>query len=475
MLPPPTSIAVLYFDNLSTDTADAYLADGLTEEITSRLGDVGRLQVTSRYAMRRYRAGAVPDLATAGRELGVRYLVEGSVRRADDRIRVSTRLIDARSGFRVWGNDYDRATRDMLALQEDIAREVAIQIAGRLLPAERTALAARRTRNPEAYDHFLRGNYLLARRTPQSVEGAIAEYQTAIRLDPEFAAAFGRDAYCLALQLEWGWPHPGVSADTLLERGFAAAARALELDSRATDAWMARGYLLAQRNPRTLEGVGDAFARAIALEPENAEAWHQHGWILAIQGDTNGAIIAHRRALAIEPERVFTRIQLAWVYMVDARSRDAAPMLDSAVATDPSFAVGYTLRAILRLRLGDTAGAVDDAHAAMRLSGNDRVWGETPTALIEAGTGDTIAARGRADRLAMTELAAGAVPIEDAWLTAVALVAAGERERAIDILERVQPRGAHLAFDMSVPELAPLRTNSRYQQLLTEARWPGPR
>ncbi len=136
-----TSLAVLYFDNLSTDTADAYLADGLTEEITSRLGDVGRLRVTSRYAVRRFRAGVVPDVTTAGQALGVRYLVEGSVRRAGDRVRVSTRLIDAHTGFRVWGADYDRATRDLLALQEDIAREVAIQIAGRLLRTERAALA----------------------------------------------------------------------------------------------------------------------------------------------------------------------------------------------------------------------------------------------------------------------------------------------------------------------------------------------
>lgn len=450
------------------------MADGLTEEITSRLGDVGRLRVTSRYATRRFRAGAVPDVTTAGRELGVRYLVEGSVRRAGDRVRVSTRLIDARTGFRIWGDDYDRATRDLLALQEDIAREVAIQIAGRLLPAERTALAAQRTRNPDAYDHFLRGNYFLARRTPRALESAIAEYQTATHLDSQFAAAFARDAYCHALQLEWGWPHPGVPAETLLARGFTAATRALVLDSNATDAWMARGYLLAQRNPRTLEGVSDAFARAITLEPENAEAWHQHGWILALQGDTGGAIAAHRRALAIEPERVFTRVELAWVYMVDNRSTEAAALLDSALVYDPSFAVGYTMRSIVRLRLGDTPGAVDDARAALRLARDDRAWGEAPMALIEASTGDSLAARTRANLLADTALAAGRVPIEDGWLTAVALVAAAEPGRAIDILERVYPRGAHLAFDVSMPELASLRADPRFRQIVAEARWPGP-
>lgn len=472
---PATSLAVLYFDNLSTDSADAYLADGLTEEITSRLGDVSRLRVTSRFAMRRFRAGAVPDLVTAGRELGVRYLVEGSVRHAGDRVRVSTRLIDARSGFRVWGDDYDRGTRDVLALQEDIAREVAIQIAGRLLPAERTALASRRTRNPEAYDHFLRGNYFLARRTPGAIESAITEYRTAIRLDSRFPDALGRIAYCYALQLDWDWPHPGVPAESLLAGGFTAAARALELDSTATDAWMARGLLLAQRNPRTLEGVNDAFARAIALEPDNAEAWHQHGWYLAIQGDTNGAIAAHRRALTIEPDRAFTRIELAWIYAVNGQSAAAASLLDSAVTYDPSSPFGDAMRAIIRLRLKDTTGAVIDARAALRLAVDDRAWGEAPMAFVEASLGDTVAARARAELLATAALATDQVGVEDGWLTALALMATGQNGRAIDVLERVRPRAAHLAFDMSIPELAPLRVDPRFRQILAEARWPGPR
>src|SRR3989475_8825587 len=190
----PNSVAVLYFDHLSADAGDAFLAEGLTEEITSRLGGVQRLQIKrpSRDAARRLR-DTVPDyLVAVGRVLRVRYLVEGSVRRAGARVRVSVRLVKAANGFRIWGEDYDRATSDMLALQEAIAREVATGIAGRLVPAERAALAARPTRNPDAFERFLRGNYYLTQRTPSSMARAIEEYQAAVKLDPEFTSALAR-------------------------------------------------------------------------------------------------------------------------------------------------------------------------------------------------------------------------------------------------------------------------------------------
>jgi TolB-like protein/Tfp pilus assembly protein PilF len=472
--PAPTSLAVLYFDNLSTDTADAYLADGLTEEITSRLGDVGRLRVTSRYAVRRFRATVVPDVTTAGRELGVRYLVEGSVRRAGDRVRVSTRLIDAHSGFRVWGDDYDRSTRDLLSLQEDIARDVALQIAGRLLPAERTALALRRTRNPAAYDHFLRGNYFLARRTQPTMARAIDEYEAAARLDPNFTAARARAAYGYALYVDWGWPSPALPAESLLARGFAAADHALAVDSSAADAWIARGYLLAQRDPRTLAGVREAFERAIALEPENAEAWHQYGWFLELERDPARAVESFRRALAIDPERAVTWYHLAWVSMTTGRTGDAEDQLDSALAFDPSSDVAYAMRAIVHLRKGDVARSRDDAQAAVRVAGQDRFWGEAPLAMVEARVGDSVAARARANALAATLLATDQpVGIEAGWLVGSALVAVGERARAIEFIEQVRPRGAHLWLDFGIAELDPIRSEPQFQAILAESRWPG--
>ena len=472
--PAATSVAVLSFDNLSPDTADAYLVDGLTEEVTSRLGDVGRLQVKSRNAARRITATPFPDIAAVGRALSVRYLVEGSVRRGGDRVRVSTRLIDARTGFRVWGNDYDRATRDLLSLQEDIAREVAIQIAGRLLPAEQAALAARGAPQPEAYDHFLRGNYFLARRAPGPMARAIAEYEMAARLDPGFTAALARAAYAYSIYVDWGWPYPGLPPESLLARGFAAANRVLASDSGAADAWMARGYLLAQQNPRTLTGVREAFERAIALAPENAEAWHQYGWILELETDTAGATKAFQRALAIEPGRAITLIHVAWVLMLRGRNTAAEEVLDSALASDPSSPVSFAMRTLARLRLDDLQGAQGDAQAALRAAGAERFWGEAPLALVQARLGDTVAARARAEALSAALLAADPVSTEAGWLVGAALAAVGSSDRAIDLIAHIRPRGAHLWFDLGVAELNPLRRDARFQRILAEARWPGP-
>ena len=207
----PNSVAVLYFDNLSADTTDAYLADGLTEEVAARIGDIRRLMVkqASREGVRRLREASPDYRIPMGRAMAVRYLVEGSVRRAGPRVRVVARLVNAANGFRSWGQTYDRATTDLLSLQEDIATEVATAIAGQLAPAERSVLAERPTVNPEAHEHFLRGNYYLAKRSASSLARAVEEYEAASRLDPRFTRALARVAYAYALNVRYGWSLPG--------------------------------------------------------------------------------------------------------------------------------------------------------------------------------------------------------------------------------------------------------------------------
>jgi len=188
--PAPSSIAVLYLDNLSRDSANVYLADGITEEIISRLGQVQRLTVKSRYAVRRYRGLAVPDLGAMGRSLSVLNLVTGSLEHSGSRVRVRVELVRAASGQHVWGDTFDRPDSDVLAIEDEIAQAVAREIVGRLAPNERAALTTRPTQNPAAYDHYLKGNLYLTRRTSET-DGhrAMVEYQAALQLDPRFAAA----------------------------------------------------------------------------------------------------------------------------------------------------------------------------------------------------------------------------------------------------------------------------------------------
>src|SRR5207253_1338888 len=262
--PAPNSVAVLYFDNLSRDTADAYLAEGLTDEIIARLGQIERLNVKSRTAVSRHR-GAGTDPMVLSRSLGVAYVVNGTVRRGKDRLRVTVELLQAASGDRLWGQQYDRAQADFLAIQEDIAVSVASAIAGRLLPAERSSLAGRPTRRPAAYDHFVKGNYYLGQRTPRAVARAIEEYQAAgeavkraIALDPRNAEAHHQYAFVLL----------GLGEDSAAAEDFR---RALDLDPERPITLHHLGVLriIQRRYDEALRWLDSA----LSVEPAFADAY----------------------------------------------------------------------------------------------------------------------------------------------------------------------------------------------------------
>jgi adenylate cyclase len=469
----PLSVAVLYFESLSRDTSDTYLADGLTEEITSRLGDVQRLEVKSRNAVRPFRGEAAADLAAVGRRLRVRYLVEGSVRRGGARIRVSARLIRADNGFRVWGAEYDRSTADLLALQEEIAAEVATTIAGQLLPQERARLAARPTHNAEAYDHFLRGNYYLAFRSPGSAVRAAEEYDAAIRLDPAFSAALARGSLTYSLVLDWGWPFPGFSRDSLVARSGATAAQAVRLDSTSADAWTAEAYALSHEHAVTYQGVIEAMERAVALDPRNAEAWHQYGWFLYVLGRTADAVAALQRALALEPARAISCEHIARALRDDRRYDEARRWIDSAIVLDPAQSYYYLVRTTILLQLGDTTGARRDAEASARLGGDYPFWGAVARALVALAAGDS----GAAANVEATTLAAtrdpGHLSLVESFLIASVLARAGRTDTALGYLEYAQPRSAILWGSLRGAGYDPLRAQPRFQRLLEELRPSG--
>jgi len=466
----PDTVAVLYFDNLSRDTSDAYVADGLTEELITRLGQIERLQVKSRTATQRYRGRPIDDPAALGRALGAAHLVSGSVQRGGGRLRVTVELTRAATGVRVWGESYDRSSDDLMAVEVDIAQAIAAGVGGRLAPAERRSLAARPTLNPAAYDYFLRGNYFLARRSPREVRLAIEQYEQAVRVDSGFTGALARIGYGYGLFLDWGWEFPGLTRDSVLARAFAVADRALALDSSAADAWMTRGYLLSFRFPRTYEGVNAAFDRAIALDPRNAEAHHQYGYLLMTAGEDARGRAELERALALEPERPISLVVLAnaqWLAHHDAASRR---LLDSALAVDPGAAYAYASRSMSWLAT-DVMDARADAEAAVHLCSTDcPIQAEAALAAAEFRAGDTAAARARLEPLFRSPAARG---MQDGYKTAVAFAVTGDRDRALAVLERIVPRGAVLWWFMRDPWFDAIRPDPRFQRLVEESRPPG--
>ncbi len=466
--PAPNSVAVLYFDNLSRDSADAYLADGLTEQVIQRLGQVGRLTVKSKYAVRRYR-GTDVDPRAVGRSLQVSFIGGGSVRRVGNRLRVNVELTRASTGDRVWGESYDRADDDVLAIEEEIASAVATAIAGQLLPAERARIGTRPTGNSAAYDHLVRGNYLIARRNPEATRRGIAEYEAAVRADPGLTAAGAAAAYAYGIYANWEWPWPGLTRDSIIARGRRVAVAALRADS--TDPIGRLSLCLLDLNERRDVAEALRCMRRTAGESSarSADVPSLLGWALMSAGQNGAAAEQFQRALALDPARGITLEVWARMLTRTRRYVEARRLLDSAVAVDPEFQNAWPARSRLRLLEGDVAGALADAQDAARLTPSVPV----PVVIMVLARSDTArAAAMLRDMLATTDSAFQRTSTYGPAFAAAQL-SLGRRDEAIATLERITFRDYELYGQLQYPEFDPLRDDPRFQRIFEQARPAG--
>jgi TolB-like protein len=464
------SVAVLYF--AARDSADAYLADGLTEDLTTLLarspGVMVKPSSTVRVAQRRQPNAPARSL---GRTLNVRYVVQGTLRRAADHVRLNVQVVEAAADVSVWGETYDRTAQQLLDLPGELAEEVARRVSGPGAPATGPAPGIRRavwrTENAAALDHFRKGNFLLATRSREAE--AFDEYQAASRLDPAFAAAVARSAYALALlrtrMIETvGNPR---AADSLVRRGLALADDALRIDPGCSDGWMALGYLRAFADLHSLAGAEEAFQRAVTLDAANAEAWHQYGQILHWLGDDSAAVRAVSRALTLEPARAISLNDLAFYLQRDA---DRALVLsDSSIALNPEFLFAYFTRGSLYLRLHRPADALRDAEAVeARLPGLPLAAALRTSAY--AMLGDTARARDAA-RAFLPPRADGSLG------GAIAMLALGDTAWALEHIEHIPApnRDASLWEFLRLPQLDALRSNPRFQRVYLDSRPPAAR
>jgi len=487
--PAANSVAVLYFDSRGTDSADAFLADGLTEEIITRLQQVRRLAVASRYASQRVR-GQHETPATLGRLLHARFLVGGSVQRAAGRLVVRVELLRADREQGVWAERYDRTGDDLLTVVDEIARAVATAVTGELLPGERTSLARRPTRNNEAYRLYLNASVLIRRRTEADTRFALASLAEAVRLDPDFAAAWGRIGFARAQQASFGFER-GAPRDSLYDLSVHAASRALQLDSAAADAWIAVGYVAIRRGD--FAGARSALDRALQLDSLNAEG-------LAWQGVLYGPLIGlneprlattwFRRAAALDPTDRNVWRNLSVVAAGALQPRAAEALADTAL-TFGRWSPALVQRASVRFSLGDGAGALTDITEAERL---DSMPQPRPRALFTLLLGDSAPAlgvlvtlRAKADSgQVILDTPAGLATQFVSGELARFSIALGRRNDALAALERLRatpdPQEARCSPTATCsvslrtwrllhdPIFAPLRTDPRYQRLLEETR-----
>ena len=464
----PRTLAILPPDAADGDSLYRYLADGMAGELTSRLAKLRRLRVKGPRAASGIDPSASPQ--AVGEALGVDYLIESSVARAESMTVVSLRLIDAREGFQLWADEYAMSSGELLSLQDSLARDVAGAVAGELGADERMALRARVTSSPAAYDHYLRGNYLLGKRSPAAVGEAIEEFSTAATLDGRFAEALAQGAYARVLMVDWGWELPGRTRTELVDEAGSLVERAAALDPGSAAVWLAQAYLHVAADPLRFEGAVRDFERSLAIDSLNPEAHHQYGQTLMALGRYPEAVAAYERALELDPVRPMTLVPLAAIAMQQNDTAAALRWGDSAVGVTRLVPAPYALavRGHIALRTGDPARALDDARRALDLDDSYPAPALSVVAIALAQLGRAAEAHSALAQLLASIDVDHPTPTDVRFVSS-ALFHMGKAGEALDLIERAAPRGAQLWFYLQSTDFEPYQSSPRFQAVEAEA------
>ncbi len=311
------SLAVLYFENLAKDPENEYFCSGITEDILTDLSKIRGLRVASRNAVARYRGQSI-EPARVAQELGVAAVLEGSVRRAGDRVRITVQLVNAADGFQLWAERYDRTLEDVFAVQEEIAASIAKALAVALTPSEAEKIAQAKPDDVRAYDLYLKGRERYGHYTAASLAEALALFEQAIALDPNYARAWAGVADCYGQMVQWGGT---LDREELVRRGLDAARKAIELDPRLPDGYKAEGLALRFGGDRDAARI--SLQRAVEADPRYNPAIINLGVDGYTTSDIAGAERYFRRALEIDPEEPFATTWVIVIALVTGRVEEA--------------------------------------------------------------------------------------------------------------------------------------------------------
>jgi len=359
LLPDKPSIAVLPFVNLSGDAEQDYFADGMVEDIITALSHIRWLFVIARNSSFTYKGRAV-DVKQAGRELGVRYVLEGSVRKAANRVRITGQLIDAETGGHLWAERYEGALDDIFELQDRITGNVVGAIAQELERAEIERSRRKPTESLDAYDYFLRGMARFHALTEPNIDQALERFRKAFALDPDYASAYGMAAWCLFWRRINGWTkdYDGETAE-----GVRLARRAVDLGRNDAVALTRGGHALAHFTRDFDTGI-DLLDRALALNPNLASAWFLGGYLRNWRGEPDEAVRRFEHAMRLSPlDTEMFRMQtgIAFAHLIAKRFDAACSWAEKAFRDVPSFMLAATAIASSCA----LSGRMDEARRAM--------------------------------------------------------------------------------------------------------------
>ena len=458
--PPPSagSIAVLPFANLSGDEDNEYFSDGITEDIITGLSRLKELRVISRTSVMRYK-GADTSVSQIARELGVATVLEGSVRRAGGRVRISAKLIDAAQDRHIWVETYDHGLEDIFAIQSDVSNRIARALAGELSAEERQDLDRRPTDDVEAYDLYLKGRYLWSRRTPEGIEKSINYYERALERDADFALAEAGLADSFVTLGIYGARAPS----RLMPLAEESAGRALTVDPRLAEALTSLAAVRSLYHWDWAAAEKD-YRRAIDLRPQYPVAHHWYGAnLLTPLGRFDEALAATRRALELDPLAAAVASSVGMIHLYAGNASLALDELAEVVDVYDHFGMAFYFQGLALEEAGRLDEAVSVLQKADVLTGSSS---EMVAALAHARAraGDEDGAR---KILGALEERFSRVYGSPALLAQIHL-GLGDRERALDLLEdAADERSVDMIWLGVRPVYRPLRDEPRFQALLT--------
>jgi TolB-like protein/Tfp pilus assembly protein PilF len=451
------SIAVLPFDNLSRDPDNAYFCEGVQDEILMRLAKVADLKVISRTSTQQFKSK--PDnLPQIAKQLGVAHILEGSVQRASDQVRVNVQLINALTDAHLWADTYDRKLIDIFSVESEIAKTIADTLQAKLTGSEKQMMAAQPTTDTAAYELYHKGRSLWEKRSGDNIPKAIAFYEQAIARDPNYALAYAglASAYIIVPF------YAGADRLDSYSKAKDAALKALRLDSNLAEAHVALGKVLFL-SEIDLAGAMREYKRAIDLKPNDATAHHWFGNdTLAALGRFEEAIAEGKRAVELDPLSIVINTDLGATFYYAHRYDESVTQLRKTLEIDPtSFYAHYNLGIVLQLK-GDLSGAIAEYEKAKQLGDNTYV--STLCAAAKAHAGDQDAARrmlSDLDKMSQQREVVG-------YLRTLLYLSLNNKNEALRWLEQgFQERdGSNISWIKVDPLLDPLHGDPRFEALV---------
>jgi len=459
--PPIKSLAVLPLSNLSGDPSQDYLADGMTEALIGRLAGIHDLRVTSRTSSMRFKDTklSVPEIA---RSLGVDAIVEGSVIREGNRIRVHAQLIRAATDEHFWSEAYNRELRDVLGLQNDVAQSIARKVEITLTGEEHARLSSAHVVDPEAYEAYLKGRFYWNKRTAESMPKAALYFEQAISKDPGYGAAYSGLADCNS---GLGW-HGFMSPAEVLPKAYAAAQKAVEIDPQSAEAHASLALVLDHK--WDWAGAEVEFKRALELNPQYANAHHWYGDYLSIQGRHDEALREAKRALELDPLNLMIGSWTGLRYYFARRYDGAIEQSQNTINLDPNFAAAHLILGKSYAQQRKHAESLDELRKATALSGN------SPLYTAQVGVGLALAGKKKEALRVIRELQdiSGRRYVSPYGVAQI-YAALNNKEQTYNWLEAAyRDRAVWMSYLAVDPVFDSIRSEDRFRELLRRAGLP---